>query len=215
MLFKQARSRAAGVVLAFALVPGFTLTAEPIEAPLALHGRAQGNGQGQANPHQQKPEKGNVGYNAKQGFAFRSFIVFDLSANLVDVEDATKIELVTHYQWGGEGSKKGWEFICLGAYDDADLTNKTVMNWGEADGNRYAKTGPSVGTGDPSQGKSSYGVDGKLTLDVTEFAAKSGVSVEKPYLWFRVQAAQTDEPESWGGTSASPIHTKLLIHVAD
>lgn len=213
MPFRHARMLVAGSALAFAFAVGPALFADPVEVPLALHGRAQGNGQGQAKPHQQKPDKGNVGYNAEQGFAFRSFIVFDLRANLVDMEDAQKVELVTTYQWGGEGSRAGWEFIGLGAYDDADFENKTVMNWGEPDGNRYAKPGPSIGKADPSQGQSSYGVDGRLTIDITEFATKAGVSVEKPYLWVRVQSVQSDEPESWGGMSASPIHTKLLLHV--
>ncbi|MEM1026740.1 MAG: hypothetical protein AAGJ38_01520 [Planctomycetota bacterium] len=190
-------------------------SAEIAEAPLALQGRAQGNGQGQAIAHQQKVDKGNVGYNTEQGFAFRCLIAFDLSGHLVDVEEASKIELVTQYQWGGQSSASGWEYICLGAYDDADFSNHTVLNWGEPDGNRYAKLGTPVGMGDPSEGKTSFGQDGRLTLEVTEAAQRSGVSVEKPYLWFRVQAANSQEPESWGGLAAGEVHTRLRLHVGD
>lgn len=213
MLYQYIRRVCAGAAVLLGLITGHSLSADPVEAELVMQGRSQGDGQGKAIPHQAQVGKANVGYNAKQGFAFRSFIVFDLSANLVDMEEGKKVELVTGYNWGGTGSDAGWEFVCLGAFDDADLTNKTVMGWGEPDGNRYAKPAPVVGKADPSQGATSYGVEGLLTLDVTESALKSGVSVEKPFLWFRVQAAQTDEPESWGGLSVGPERTKLLIHV--
>jgi hypothetical protein len=189
--------------------------AQQITLDPTLQGRAQGDAVGQGVPHQQQAEAGNVGFNAQRDFMFKNFIVFDLSSHLVDVEQADQVQLTTRYQWGGQDSESGWKYICLGAFDDADLNNRTVLNWGEQDGNRFVRMGAEVGVGDPSQGAESFGEDGLLSLDVTEAAQRSGLSAERPYLWFRVEGADPNEGASWGGLSPEPGNTRLTLDMFD
>ncbi|MEM7806532.1 MAG: hypothetical protein AAF561_00285 [Planctomycetota bacterium] len=189
--------------------------AEPVEVQASVVGRAQGTPQGKGIAHQIGLDKGNVGFNEEKGFIFKTFIAIDLSSNLVDVEEAERIELVTHFAWGGEGSASGWKFVCLGAYDDDELINATLLSWGEADGGRFEKNGATVGTGDPSNGKASFGESGTLVLDVTEAAKRSGLGVDTPFLWFRVEPANLSDAGSWGGIVPAKEKNTLQIHVGE
>lgn len=202
------------VAMGIAAIPQTAQAGEVTVTPEFI-ARAQGKLTGEAVPHQMRDDKGNVGTNLEKGFQFKCFIVFDLGSNLVDLELAKSIQLKTTLQWGGTGSTDGWRYVYLGAYDDAELTNPNVCNWGEADGNRFVEPGTEVGLADPSGGKETFGKEGVLELDVTQALQNSKITPKHRYLWFRVEAVNPQDGGSWGGLNTAEGQTQLKLELPD